>query len=283
MTVKPLTPEEARVILQKGTEPPFSGAFVDHHADGTYTCRQCGAELYRSTAKFDSGCGWPSFDDAVPGAVAKAPDRDGRRTEILCARCGGHLGHVFTGEGFTPKDVRHCVNSLSLDFVAAPPAAAEAFFAGGCFWGVEHGFEKAPGVVKAESGYMGGTLAAPSYEDVCTGETGHAETVRVVYDPARTTYEALARLFFEIHDPTQRGRQGPDIGPQYRSAVFYRTAEERRTVERLIERLKARGYAVVTELVPAGPFFEAEAYHQDYYLRTGKTPYCHARVPRFGE
>lgn len=115
----PLSPEEARIILHKGTEMPYSGRYNDFYEEGTYACRQCGSPLYRSADKFSSGCGWPSFDDELPGAVRRVPDRDGRRVEIVCAVCDGHLGHVFEGERFTEKNTRHCVNSLSMIFTPA--------------------------------------------------------------------------------------------------------------------------------------------------------------------
>lgn len=248
--MKPLTPEEKRVIVDKGTEAPFTGRYYKHKEPGTYVCRQCGAPLYRSADKFDAGCGWPSFDDEIPGAVKRTPDADGRRTEITCAKCGAHLGHVFAGEGFTPKNTRHCVNSISLEFV--PAAIKEqtetAIFAGGCFWGVEHLLSKEPGVLDVESGYIGGHTENPTYEEVCSHRTGHAEAVRVTFDPAKVSYEKLARLFFEIHDPTQVGRQGPDIGDQYRSEIFYTTPAQRETAEKLIAELRAKGYDVVTEV-----------------------------------
>jgi len=177
------------------------------------------------------------------------------------------------------KDTRHCVNSVSLDFSDIP--YKEAFFAGGCFWGVEHLLEKIPGVIRAESGYMGGTKRTPSYREVVSGTTGHAETVRVVYDPTKVSYRTLAKTFFEIHDPTQKDRQGPDVGSQYRSAVFVGDEEEEQIVFELVELLQKKGYAVVSQIQPAGIFWPAEEYHQDYYIKTGKAPYCHAHTERF--
>ncbi len=288
MSDKKLTPEEQYVILQKGTERPFTGRYNDFFETGVYTCKQCGAPLYRSQDKFPSHCGWPSFDDEIEGAIRREVDADGRRTEILCAHCGGHLGHVFEGEMLTAKNVRHCVNSVSLDFVSAEQLAAsagttlrKAYFAGGCFWGVEHLMQQLPGVVAVVSGYMGGHKENPSYREVCSGSTGHLEVVEVSYDPGEVEFETLARLFFEIHDPTQANGQGPDIGAQYLSAIFYNDDEEKATAERLIAQLRSKGFDVVTQLLPHCTFWRAEEYHQDYYEKTGKIPYCHHYQPRF--
>ena len=283
MSLNKLTPEEERVIIHKGTEAPFSGKYNDFKEAGTFVCKRCGAALYRSEDKFSSGCGWPSFDDEIPGAVKRTLDADGHRVEITCAACGAHLGHVFEGEGLTSKNTRHCVNSISMEFVPAGQKAAldTAYFAGGCFWGVEHLLQQKDGVKSVKSGYMGGHKDNPTYEQVCSGTTGHAEAAEVVYDPAVISFEALAKYFFEIHDPTQKNRQGPDIGTQYRSAIFYNNDEEKRTIEKLIGILKDKGYAVTTEVSPADKFWPAEDYHQDYYDKTGKTPYCHAYQKRF--
>lgn len=280
---KELTQEEERVIVHKGTERPFSGKFLNHHEDGTYSCRRCGAALFRSDSKFDSGSGWPSFDSALPHAVKEVRDADGSRTEIVCAACDAHLGHVFRGEGLTENDTRHCVNSVSLGFSPQSGGEAAAYFAGGCFWGVEHHFEQVDGVTEAVSGYMGGRTAKPTYEEVCSKATGHAEVVRVAYDPSKVTYRDLAKLFFEIHDPTQVNRQGPDVGEQYRSAVFYAAEDEKKTILELIDLLEKRGLRVATTLEKAETFWPAEDYHQDYYEKTGKQPYCHTRVIRFEE
>jgi len=274
-----LSAEAERVVAACGTEPPFSGKFLKHSEDGTYTCARCAAPLFASATNFDSGSGWPSFDDTLPGAVRELADSDGHRVEIRCARCDGHLGHVFRGEGMTDKNTRHCVNSLSLGFSDGPREIA--FFAGGCFWGVEHLLAASPGVFDVDSGYMGGSVPNPSYEAVCNGQTGHAEAVRVIFDPDKTTFETLAKLFFEIHDPTQVNRQGPDLGSQYRSAVFFTDDTQKETTLKLVKQLEGMGLSVATQVAPAGIFWPAEDYHQDYYARTGKAPYCHARTPRF--
>jgi peptide methionine sulfoxide reductase msrA/msrB len=284
MNLHKLTTEEERIILHKGTERPFSGKYNNFFEKGTYVCKQCGAPLYVSSDKYKSECGWPSFDDEIKDAVKRIPDPDGRRTEISCAKCGAHLGHVFIGEQLTQKNTRHCVNSVSLDFIPAGTEKSHrdtAIIAGGCFWGVEYYMHKIPGVISTEVGYIGGHTNNPTYNEVCSHTTGYAEAVRVVFDPARTSYEAIIRMFFEIHDPTQVNRQGPDIGDQYRSEVFYLNPEQRETVEKLIGLLKQKGYNVATKETPANTFWRAEDHHQQYYEKQGKKPYCHGYVKRF--
>lgn len=275
---------EKHVIVDKGTERAFSGKYVDTKEDGTYTCKVCGAPLYKSGDKFDSHCGWPSFDDAIPGAIKETTDADGQRTEITCANCGAHLGHVFKGEGLTSKNIRHCVNSVSLNFQkkkAQTLTVEKAYFAGGCFWGVEYYLEKIDGVKEVISGFMGGHLKNPEYYDVVRKDTGHLETVEVLYDPSKVSYETLAKTFFEIHDPEQTDGQGPDRGSQYLSAVFVSNGEERDIINKLIKILESKGLKVATKVLPKTPFYAAEAYHQDHYKSKGGTPYCHRRVKRF--
>lgn len=284
---KRLKPEEARVILAKGTEPAFCGTLTDNKKEGTYVCRLCGLPLFSSNAKFDSGTGWPSFFQPFDPAHIRE-ERDVTlgmvRTEILCARCTAHLGHVFD-DGPRPTGLRYCLNSVSLDFVekgtplpaASRPVAAEtAYFAGGCFWGVEDQFQQIPGVIDAVSGYQGGKSADPTYQQVCAGGTGHAETVRITYDPARVTYQQLLEWFFKVHNPTTLNRQGPDMGEQYRSAIFATDEKQLAAAKAFIAEQQKNGRwkdrTIVTQVVPvseAGKFYAAEEYHQDYHLKHG--------------
>ena len=275
-----LTPEEERIIIHKGTEMAFSGKYDKYYEKGIYSCRQCNAPLYKSEDKFNSGCGWPSFDDEIEGAVKRTIDPDGRRTEITCTNCGGHLGHVFEGENLNDKNIRHCVNSVSMDFIPGNHIKT-AYFAGGCFWGVEYYMEEIYGVIEVVSGYMGGHVDDPTYRDITTGTTGHYESVEVIYDDRKTNFEVLAKEFFEIHDPTQANGQGPDIGEQYKSVVFYSNAEEKVITEKLIDILKSKGYKVVTIIKQITKFYDAEDYHQNYYEGKGSLPYCHSKEKRF--
>lgn len=278
-----LTPEESRIINEGHTERPGSGRYNHFNREGVFICKRCDAPLYLSNSKFSSGCGWPSFDDEISRAVERIPDKDGFRTEIRCHHCHAHLGHVFTGELFTPKNIRHCVNSLSLSFAPAytQEGYERALFAGGCFWGIEKLVEELKGIIKTTVGYTGGHVAHPTYEEVCSGSTGHAEAIEIIFNPAVIDYETLAKFFFEIHDPTQKDGQGPDIGNQYRSAVFYLTEKQKNTIEKLIKELERNGFHAVTSVLPASSFYRAENYHQHYYQRTGAAPYCHRRVNRF--
>lgn len=280
-TIPPLTPEETYVIEDKGTEHPFTGKYWDFKEAGTYLCRRCGAPLYRSDDKFDSDCGWPSFDDAIPGAVHWALDADGVRTEITCAHCGGHLGHVFVGEQFTDKNTRHCVNSLSMQFI--PERKMEnphevATLGGGCFWCIEAVFQRLKWVFDVKSGYSGGKRAFPSYEQVSTGSTGHIEVVQLVFDPSIITYQQILEVFFTMHDPTTFNRQGNDEGEQYASVIFYHNEKQKQTAESVMATLHMdwlwEGREIVTQLRPFENFYIAEAYHQNYFNDHGRTSYC---------
>src|SRR5260364_201713 len=240
--------------------------------------------LYRKQALICAAAvAWPFFDQTIPKTVTQQPDADGIRTELLCARCQAHLGHLFEGEGFTARNLRHCVNTLSLDFVAHAQVldTEEAILGGDCFWGVEYFLKQRSGVLKTEVGYCGGPLKHPTYEQVCSGQTGHVEAVRVVYDPDTLRFTELVQYFFENHDPTQTDGQGPDIGPQYASVIFYYDDSQRETAAALKNTLIQKGAPVVTQILPVRPFWPAEDYHQDYCRKHGQTPYCHRSVRQF--
>ncbi len=281
---KTLSPEERHVLLEEGTERAFTGSLVKNKKEGVYTCRLCGLPLYDSDAKFESGTGWPSFFKPLdPAHVREVRDTKFgmARTEVECARCRSHLGHVFK-DGTQPTGLRFCMNSAAMRFYelgtdlppeSLPTELATAYFAGGCFWGIEDQFQQVPGVIDAVSGYQGGSVADPGYTQVCRGDTGHAETVRITFDPGRVSYRQLLEWFFKFHDPTQKNRQGPDIGSQYRSAIFAADADQLAEATSFIAehqgeaRFRDRELATVVER--AGTFYEAEELHQDYHAKHG--------------
>lgn len=279
-----LTPTIKHIVIDKGTEPPHSGNYQQPSAEaGSFLCRRCGLALFRGECQFASHCGWPSFDDQIGNNIMEQTDADGQRTEIICQRCHAHLGHVFEGEQLTANNRRHCVNSLAIEFVADESVTDtnEVITAGGCFWGVEALFKQLPGVLKTEVGYTGGHQDNPTYQQVCHHQTGHVEAVRVVFDMDKTDTETVLKFFFEIHNPCQADGQGPDLGSQYLSKIFYYTPAQRAIAEGLIQILKDKGLDVTTECLPVDTFWPAEDFHQDYYNKTQHQPYCHRYSKRF--
>lgn len=284
---KTLSNEQYYVLREKGTERPYSGKLLMHKEKGNYTCAGCGNILFSSDAKFDSHCGWPSFDKQVD-AKAVVMQRDSShgmvREEILCGKCGGHLGHIFD-DGPTATGQRYCVNSLSLSFepmisndLKAPlPSTDTLTLGGGCFWCIEAIFADLKGVTKVESGYSGGSTPTTTYKEVCTGTTGHAEVVQVSFDPSVISAAEILKVFFTVHDPTTLNRQGGDVGTQYRSVIFYRDETQKALAEKIIAALKtekAYDAPIVTEIAAFKKFIKAEDYHQNYYKDNQNQPYC---------
>jgi len=292
---KRLTPEQYRIARGRGTERAFCGGLLDNKEAGLYVCVCCNLPLFESGAKFTSGTGWPSFFRPVATEnIREKIDRSlgTTRTEILCQRCDAHLGHVFE-DGPRPTGLRYCLNSEVLRFVAddrlktlAEPMAkanstsrAEAVFAGGCFWCVEAVFRQLDGVLDVTSGYAGGVAETANYAMVSTGRTGHAEAVKIIYDPQKISYEKLLQVHFATHDPTTLNRQGNDVGTQYRSAVFHADQRQKQIAEAMIADLgdaKAYRRPIVTMLEPLAAFYPAEAKHQNYVACNPHQPYVRA-------
>ena len=299
---KKLTPEQFAVTQQCGTEPPFQNAYWDNHKPGIYVDVVSGEALFSSLDKFDSGSGWPSFTQPVPGAevVEKKDSALGmERTEVRSKVADSHLGHVFD-DGPGQRGLRYCINSASLRFIPVEgmeqagygqflgpflkagliktPPQETAVLAGGCFWGMEEILRKIPGVVRTAVGYTGGMTAKPTYEDVCTGTTGHAEAIQVVFDPTRLTYEGLLDYFFRMHDPTTLNRQHNDVGTQYRSAIFYHSEAQKLVAEQVKARWDKSGKfkrPITTEITAAKEFYSAEDYHQKYLVKHPGGYTCH--------
>ncbi|HEX7420262.1 MAG TPA: bifunctional methionine sulfoxide reductase B/A protein [Thermoanaerobaculia bacterium] len=301
-----LTPLQYDVTQHEGTEPPFKNEYWDNHKDGIYVDVVSGEPLFSSKDKFESGTGWPSFTKPlVPANIVEKTDRKFfmARTEVRSRHADSHLGHLFD-DGPAPTGQRFCMNSASMRFIPVDKLQAGGYgeylplfgkaatgtsdssgktvhaktetatIAGGCFWGAQDLLRKLPGVISSRVGYTGGSVKNATYQN----HEGHAEAVEVIFDPTKISYEQILEFFFKMHDPTTLNQQGNDVGSSYRSAIFYHDEHQRQVAEQVKKKVDASGAwkrPVVTEIVPAKEFWNAEAYHQDYLIKNPGGYTCH--------
>lgn len=274
---KILTPEQYYITREKGTEQPIYDSCAKPEK-GCYTCVCCGNLLFDVKEKFNSGQGWPSFSQPViKNCISYHIDNSlgMERVEVDCNVCNAHLGHVFP-DGPMPSGLRYCINSIAIKYHASSKGFIEtAIFGGGCFWCTEAIFKKINGVISVEPGYAGGFIPAPTYSEVCNGNTGHAEVIKITYEPSLIDYKSLVRIHLSTHDPTTPNSQGNDVGTQYRSIIFYNGEKQKKeAIEEINHLAGIYEYPIITQLEPITKFYPAENYHKDYFEKHPNEPYC---------